>query len=107
MDAGMDPIVEAAVGAAEEAGVAVADLPLDAIARQAGVSRTTLFRRIGTRQRLEAAIRAAGVDPGVRPAVRERAVAAAAAIVRERGFAALTLEGVAAAAGCSLPALHS
>jgi len=100
-------IVQAAVKAAEESGLAVADLSLDAIARRAGVSRTTLFRRIGSRRRLEAALRAAGVEPGERPGVRARAVAAAADIVRERGFAALTLEAVAVGARCSVPALHS
>ena len=100
-------VVEAAIAEARETGQDVADVPLAAIARRVGVSRATLFRRIGSRRALEAAVRAAGVEPGGRPEVRERAVAAAAAIVRERGLAALTLDGVAAAAGCSVPALHS
>lgn len=100
-------LIEAALAAARESGRRVADVPLDEIARRAGVSRATLYRRIGSRRRLEAALRELGVDPGRRPDVRERAVAAAAAIVRERGPEALTLEAVAAAAGCSVPALHS
>jgi AcrR family transcriptional regulator len=52
-------------------------------------------------------VRAAGVDPGGRPPVRERAVTTAARLIEERGLGAVTLEAVAAAAGCSLPSLHT
>jgi AcrR family transcriptional regulator len=97
-------VLEAAVQAARESGRAVADVPLDEIARRAGISRVTLYRRIGSRQALDDAVRAAGFDPGGRPEVRERAVIAAAALIRERGFPSLTLEAV---AGCSVPALHT
>jgi AcrR family transcriptional regulator len=100
-------IVDAAVQEARERNRDVADISLDDIARRAGISRITLYRRIGSRRALDEAVRAAGIDPGGRPDVRERAVVAAAAIVRERGFAALTLEAVAARAECSVPALHS
>lgn len=100
-------IVSAALSIASECGCEVAEVPLAAIARRAGISRATLFRRIGSRRALNEAVRAAGVDPGGRPGVRERAVAAAAAIVREQGLGGLTLEAVAAAAACSVPALHS
>lgn len=100
-------IIRAAIAAAAAAGVDVADLPLDQVAQRAGISRATLFRRIGSRQALDAAVRATGVDPGGRPSIRDRAAEAAASIVRERGIEALTLEAVAAAAGCSIPGLHS
>lgn len=100
-------IVAAALQAAQESECEFADVPLDAIARQAGISRSTLYRRIGSRRALEDAVRAAGVDPGSRPDVRERAVPAAAAIIRAGGLQALTLDAVAAKAGCSVPALHS
>jgi AcrR family transcriptional regulator len=100
-------LVQAAVEVARESGRAVADVSLDVIARRAGVSRVTLYRRIGSRSALDEAVRARGVDPGGRPDVRERAVAAAAALVREGGLGALTLDGVAARAACSVPALHS
>ena len=100
-------IVDAAMAVARDHGRALADVSLAEIAQRAGVSRATLYRRIGSRKALDAAVRAAGVDPGNRPDVRERAVEAAAAIVRERGFGALTLEAIAARAGCSIPALHS
>ena len=91
-------IIDAAVASAREDRREVAAVPLDEIARRVGISRATLYRRIGSRRALDEAVRAAGVDPGGRPEVRERAVTAAAAIVRERGFGALTLDAVAAAA---------
>lgn len=100
-------VLDAAVQAAQESGRDIADVSLDEIARRSGISRVTLYRRIGSRQALDNAVRAAGIDPGGRPEVRERAVDAAAAIIRARGFGALTLEAVAAAAGCSVPALHT
>ena len=100
-------VIEAAVTAAETSGRDVADVSLDEVARRAGISRATLYRQIGSRRALDEAVRATGIDPGGRPGVRERAVSAAATIVRERGIGALTLEAVAAAADCSVPALHS
>ena len=100
-------VLNAALAAATESGRDVAAVPLEEIARRAGISRATLYRRIGSRRALNDAVRAAGIDPGGRPAVRERAVAAAAGIVRERGLAALTLDAVAAGADCSVPSLHS
>jgi len=100
-------IVDTVIGLAAERGVAVADVTIDDISRAVGVSRMTLYRRIGSRAALHAAVRRGGIDPGDRPPVRTRAVDAAAAIIREGGIAALTLEAVAERAACSLPALHS
>lgn len=101
-------LVAAALRAAEETGKDVADVPLVAIARQAGISRSTLLRRLGgTRAPLDEAVRAAGVDPGGRRPVRERAVEAAARLIGERGLAAVTLEAVAGAAGCSVPSVYA
>ena len=72
-------VVAAALRAAENLGRNVADVPLIAIAREAGMSRSTLIRRLnGSRQPLDDAVRAAGVELGGRPPVRERAVLAAA-----------------------------
>ncbi|MBI2761798.1 MAG: TetR family transcriptional regulator [Chloroflexi bacterium] len=71
-------IVRAAVDAAVAGGCDIADLALDTIARQAGISRSTLYRRIGSREALIEAARAGGVAVAERPDVRERAVAAAA-----------------------------
>lgn len=104
-----DPeLVSAALAAARERGQDVADVPLTAIAAAAGISRSTLLRRLGgTRTVLDEAIRRAGVDPGGRPRVRERAIHAAAQLIADQGLGAVTLDAVATAAGCSLPSLHA
>ncbi|WP_033332047.1 MULTISPECIES: TetR/AcrR family transcriptional regulator [Streptomyces] len=104
----MKDLVAAALAAAKERGQDVADVPLTAIATAAGISRSTLLRRIGgSRAALDEAVRRAGVDPGGRPPVRERAIEAAALLVAERGLAGITLDAVADRAGCSLPSLHT
>jgi AcrR family transcriptional regulator len=101
-------VIDAALRAAETLGRDVADVPLVAIAREAGMSRSTLVRRLnGSRQLLDDAVRAAGVEPGGRPPVRERAVQAAAALISARGLATITLEAVAAQADCSVHSLYA
>jgi AcrR family transcriptional regulator len=101
-------VVEAALRTAETLGRDVADVPLVAIAREAGMSRSTLVRRLnGSRQLLDDAVRAAGVEPGGRPPVRERAVQAAASLISDRGLATVTLEAVAAQADCSVHSLYA
>ncbi|MEU3569545.1 TetR/AcrR family transcriptional regulator [Kitasatospora sp. NPDC036755] len=104
----MRELVTAALAAAKERGQDVADVPLTAIAAAAGISRSTLLRRLGgSRAALDEAVREAGVDPGGRPPVRERAIAAAAVLVAERGLGEVTLDAVADRADCSLPSLHT
>jgi AcrR family transcriptional regulator len=101
-------LVSAAVRASENLGRDVADVPLVAIAEEAGVSRSTLLRRVGgSRQALDEAVRASGVDPGGQRPVRERAVEAAGALISGQGLAAATLEAVAASAGCSVHSLYA
>lgn len=101
-------LVDAAMRAGEAAGRDVAEVPLEAIAAQAGVSRSTLIRRLGgTRAALDEAVRDAGVDPGRRRSVRERAVDAAAALMSEHGLAAVTMDAVATAAHCSVFSLYA
>lgn len=101
-------VVDAALRAAEALGRDVADVPLVAIAREAGMSRSTLVRRLnGSRQSLDDAVRAAGVEPGGRPPVRERAIEAAAKLISDRGLATVTLEAVAAQADCSVHSLYA
>ncbi len=102
-----DDLVQAALRAAEKRGKDVADVPVLAIAREAGISRSTLLRRLGgTRAALDDAVRAAGVDPGGQMPVRTRALTAAAALISESGLAAATLEAVAARADCSVHSLY-
>ncbi len=102
-----DELVEAALDAAENEGRNVADVSVDVIARRAGMSRSTLLRRLGgSRAALDDAVRARGVDPGGLP-VRTRAIEAAGALIEETGLGATTLEAIAARSGCSVPSLYS
>jgi AcrR family transcriptional regulator len=101
-------LVKAALRAAEKLGRDVADVPVTAIATEAGTSRSTLLRRLGgSRAALDDAVRAAGIDTGGRPPVRIRALDAAAALISEFGLAAATLEAVAAESQCSVFSLHA
>ncbi len=101
-------LVEAALAAARQRRTDVATVPLTVIAAAAGISRSTLLRRLGgTRATLDEAVRAAGVDPGGRQPVRERAVYAAGRLIGERGLGSVTLDSVADKAQCSLPSLHT
>ena len=100
-------LVATAIETAERCGKDVADVPLATIAKAAGVSRSTLVRRLnGSRQSLNEAVRAAGIDPGGRP-VRTRAIEAGAWLISERGLANVTLDAVAEAAGCSVHSLYA
>jgi AcrR family transcriptional regulator len=102
-----EELVQAALRAAEKRGKDVADVPVLAIAREAGISRSTLLRRLGgTRAALDHAVRAAGVDPGGQVPVRTRALDAAAALISESGLAAATLEATAARADCAVHSLY-
>ncbi|WP_411071309.1 TetR/AcrR family transcriptional regulator [Streptomyces sp. cmx-4-25] len=101
-------LVRAALRVARARDVPVADVPLIAVAEEAGISRSTLMRRLGgSRRALDEAVRAAGVDPGGQKPVRERAVAAAADLISEHGLAAATLERVADGARCSVHSLYA
>ena len=101
------PILDAVTLVAAERGVPVSALSVDEIAAALGMSRMTLYRRIGSRKALHEALRAGGHDPGEEPDAAERALAAASALIREGGVAALTLEAVAARAGCALPTIYA
>jgi len=100
-------LVDAAVLAAQQCGRPVAEVPLGALAETAGISRSTLLRRIGgSRRALDEAVRRAGVDPGGRP-VRERAIEAGARLISDRGLASVTLEAVAEVAHCSIAGVQA
>jgi AcrR family transcriptional regulator len=100
-------LVDAAIRAAHQCGRPVAEVPLGTLAETAGISRSTLLRRIGgSRRALDEAVRRAGVDPGGRP-VRERAIEAGAWLISDRGLASVTLESVAESAHCSVASLQA
>jgi AcrR family transcriptional regulator len=102
-----EELVQAALRAAEKRGKDVADVPVLAIAHEAGMSRSTLLRRLGgSRAALDEAVRAAGVDPGGQAPVRMRALNAAAALISESGLAAATLEAIATRTDCAAHSLY-
>jgi AcrR family transcriptional regulator len=103
-----EDLVAAALRAARALGRDVADVPMIAIAREAHISRSTLVRRLGgVRAPLDAAVRAAGVDPGGQVPVRTRALDAAAELISATGLASATAEAVASRAQCSVHSLYS
>jgi AcrR family transcriptional regulator len=104
MDSG---IVQAAMAEARETGTPVAELSLDQIARRAGISRSTIYRRVRNRQSLDDAVRKEGGDPGSRIGVADRAIAAATEVMIADGVAAMTVDGVARRVGCSVSAVHT
>lgn len=99
--------MQAAIAEARDTGTPVAQLSLDQIARRAGVSRSTIYRRVRNRRALDEAVRRAGSDPGNRVGVADRAIVAAAEVIIADGVAALTVEGVARRVGCSVSAVHT
>ncbi|MFJ9381222.1 TetR/AcrR family transcriptional regulator [Streptomyces sp. NPDC101455] len=101
-------LIQAALRAARARNATVADVPTQVIAQEAGISRSTLLRRLGgSRHALDAAVRAAGIDPGGQKPVRERAIDAGANLISRHGLASLSLERVAAAARCSVYSLYA
>lgn len=101
-------IVGATLRAAQARGVSVAEVTLRDIAQEAGISRSTLVRRIGgSRHALDEALRAAGVEPGGRKPVRERAIEVTGTLISTQGLGTVTFERVAAAAECSVPSLYA
>jgi AcrR family transcriptional regulator len=100
-------LLQRIVQLADEREVPVGLLPIEEIAAALGISRMTLYRRIGTRQSLNEAVRALGIEPGQEPDAHERAVQAAADLIRRDGIAALTVESVAMKARCALPTIYA
>lgn len=100
--------MQAAIRAGAHLGMDVADVPVIAIAREAGISRSTLIRRLGgTRVALDDAVRANGIDPGGRAPVRTRALDSAAELLSTTGLGAATLEAIATRAQCSVHSLYA
>ncbi|WP_152366122.1 TetR/AcrR family transcriptional regulator [Microlunatus speluncae] len=96
-------LAAAVLRAASEAGRTTSSLSLSEIAAAAGISRATLVRRVGGRAEVDALLARHGVP---RPDLPDRVITAAAMIIATEGVAALTLERVAGAAGCTVPTVY-
>jgi AcrR family transcriptional regulator len=76
-------------------------VPIERIAREAGVSRATLYRHFGSRAAL---LRAVELDPPA--SATDRALTVAADLVARSGLAGVSMDDVAAAAGVSRATLY-
>lgn len=81
----------------EEGGVEA--LTMEALAEAAGISRSSTYRLVGSREALLDQLAAAGVDVGARGDVRARVLAAATAVFARHGLDGATIEAIAEAAG--------
>ncbi|MGA2283650.1 MAG: TetR family transcriptional regulator [Candidatus Dormibacteria bacterium] len=75
--------------------------PMAALAREAGVSRATLYRLVASRAEL---LRLLEVGPD--PSARERILAEAVTLIGEHGLAGLSMDELAARAGVSRASLY-
>lgn len=85
----------------------LAEMSMEAIARDLGMTRMTLYRKAGTRDQLVAALGEVGINAARLPDVHERVVSATVDLLRERPIGELTLDLMASRAHCSLPAIHA
>jgi AcrR family transcriptional regulator len=102
-----DNLIAQIVELAARKNVPLASLSTDSIAEGLGMSRSTLYRRIGSRQALDDALKSSGYRTGEKPNATERMLDAAASLIREEGHAALTLEAVAIRAEVALPTVFA
>lgn len=100
-------LLQRIVRLAEDRRVPVGLLTIEEIAEALGISRMTLYRRIGSRQSLHEAIRGLGIATGEEPGAEERAIQAAADLIRQDGIASLTIESVALRAKCASPTIYT
>ncbi len=75
--------------------------PLGSLAREAGVSRATLYRLVASRAEL---LRILEVDPD--PSARERILAEGAALIGEHGLSGLSMDELAVRSGISRASLY-
>ncbi|MBB6550932.1 TetR/AcrR family transcriptional regulator [Nonomuraea rubra] len=86
-------------------GAEASELTLEDIAAVMGVSRSTLIRRIGHRSHLDEVLARHGARV-VRLSARDRAVEAAAGLYGAFGVGEVTLDMIAADAGCTVQAIQ-
>lgn len=74
-------------------------LTMDRLAEAAGISRSSAYRLVGSREALLEHLAAAGVDVGERGDVRERVLKAAGEVFARQGLDGATVEAIAETAG--------
>lgn len=92
-----DPVRDAARRLLLEGGPDA--LTMDALAEATGLSRATLYRRVGSREGLMATLAAEGLDVGSRTPARDAILSACREVFTRLGFERATIEDVAEAAG--------
>lgn len=102
----MDPaeLFEIARRLVEEAGPEA--LTMDRLAEAAGISRSTAYRLVGSREALVQRLAAAGVDIGERGDARERVLAGAREVFSRHGLEAATIDAIAEAAGVGTATIY-
>ena len=98
------PLMHAARRLLEDGGPDA--LTMDALAEAVGLSRATVYRRVGSRELIIEALAAEGVDVTPRPPPREAILLACRAVFSRLGFERATLEDVAAEAGVGVATLY-
>lgn len=81
-------------------------LTMDRLAEAAGISRSSAYRLVGSREALVQQLAAAGVDVELRGDARERVLAAAREVFARQGLDAATIESIAEAAGVGTATIY-
>lgn len=99
-----DLIQQAAAALYHKAGP---DFTLDMLADKTGLSRATLYRRIGSKEALvDALVANALINPDAQADTEERVMAAARQVVADVGYRACTMEQIAREAGIGVATLY-
>lgn len=93
----LQEVLEIARRLVESAGVD--GLTMEALAEAAGISRSSAYRLVGSREALLDQLAAIGVDVGARGDVRARVLEAATGVFARHGLDGATMEAIAEAAG--------
>lgn len=97
-------VLEAAAALVAERG---ADgFTMDDLAERTGLSRATLYRKVGSREAVLEALAAQGQDVGERPDTRDRILDAALEVFARVGLEASTIEVIAAEAGVGTATIY-
>lgn len=99
-----DQIQQAAVILFREIGE---DFTLDQLQQRTGISRATLYRRIGSKEKLLARLADENlIEPGLHADVKSRIYKATRKVVADAGFIACTMEQIASESGLGVATLY-